>query len=107
MGYLCLFGAIAMEVGATTLLKISEGFSKLMPTLSCIVLYVISFYLLSICLKTVNLNIAYATWGGIGIIGTTLVSVLAFHGEIGVIEIAGTIFIIAGVVLINFFGNAH
>lgn len=48
MGYLCLFGAIAMEVGATTLLKISEGFSKLMPTLSCIVLYVISFYLLSI-----------------------------------------------------------
>jgi len=64
---LIFFLAVLSEVIATTSLKFSEGFTKLLPSLIVIMGYGLSFYLLSIRLKNMPIGIAYALWSGIGI----------------------------------------
>lgn len=66
MGYLLLAGAIAAEVGATTAMKYSDGFSKLWPSLLTLVGYVVSFSLLAQTLRTLSIGTAYAIWAGVG-----------------------------------------
>jgi len=64
---LILFFAVLSEVIATTSLKFSEGFTRLVPSIVVVVGYGLSFYLLSITLKVMPIGIAYALWSGIGI----------------------------------------
>ena len=66
MGYVLLAGAIAAEVGATTAMKYSEGFSRLWPSLLTVLGYVVAFALLAQTLKTVSVGTAYAIWAGVG-----------------------------------------
>ena len=75
-GYLAI--AIICEVVGTTFLVKSEQFTRLVPTLIMGVLYAISFYLLTQTIKTIPLGIAYALWGGLGIVLTSLVGVFFF-----------------------------
>ena len=77
MAYVLLGAAIVMELIATTLLKYTEGFTKLYPTFGCIALYIVCFFCLSRALLKLNLGIAYATWCGIGIVAATLIALLA------------------------------
>ena len=78
MPYVLLGAAIILEIIATTLLKASEGFTKLIPTLFCIVFYVLCFYSFSKALLNINLGVAYATWCAGGIVATTIISALIF-----------------------------
>lgn len=73
-GYLAI--AIICEVVGTTFLVKSEQFTRLVPTLIMGVLYAISFYLLTQTIKTIPLGIAYALWGGLGIVLTSLVGLI-------------------------------
>ena len=66
MGFLLLAGAIAAEVAATTAMKYTEGFSRLLPSLLTVLGYVVSFALLAQTLKTVPVGTAYAIWAGVG-----------------------------------------
>lgn len=66
MGYVLLAGAIAAEVGATTAMKYSEGFSRLWPSLVTVAGYIVAFALLAQTLKTVQIGTAYAIWAGTG-----------------------------------------
>ena len=54
-----------------------------------------------------TLRVAYASWGGLGIILTSVVAVLVWHERISLPELAGIVLIIIGVVLCNFFSNAR
>lgn len=107
MPYLYLTAAIAMELVATTLLKYSDGFSKLRPTLLCIISYIICYYSLSKALRHINLGIAYATWCGVGIIATALISVLIFKESLNIYGLIGIILITAGCIILNLLGTAH
>ena len=107
MFYLYLMIAILGEVAGTYFLKMSVGFSKLQPTLFTLVLYGVCFYFLSLSLKQIPLNIAYATWSGIGLILTTVISVLFFKEAINLASFVGIGFIIVGVVVLNVFGPGH
>ena len=78
--YVYLGGAIALEVMATTAMKSSEGFTRLVPSLICGIGYVLSFYLLAQTLKTVPTGIAYAIWSGVGIVAISLIA-WALHGQ--------------------------
>ena len=62
IGYIWLTAAIAAELAGTTLLKYTEGFSRLWPSLGCVAAYVFCFYALSKALHYMPLSIAYATW---------------------------------------------
>ncbi len=105
MSYLFLAGAIALELTGTTCMKYSDGFSKLMPAIGCIASYIICFFLLSKALQNMNLSITYATWSAVGLIASTIISVLIFKEGISGLGILGIILIVGGVVILNLFGT--
>lgn len=106
-GYLFLLVAIIGEVVGTNLLKATDGFTKLQPTLLTIIAYVISFYFLSLSFKSIPIAVAYAVWGAIGIILITLFSVLVWKELINLMTIFGLGLIIAGTIIVNLFGTGH
>ncbi|WP_139693591.1 DMT family transporter [Sporolactobacillus terrae] len=107
MGYLFLVLAIVGEIIGTNLLKISAGFSRLIPTLGSLVSYGLSFYFLSLTLKSVDLNIAYALWSGLGIVLTSLIAVIYWKEPINFSSILGIGLILIGVVVLNLHGASH
>jgi small multidrug resistance pump len=106
MGYLMLAAAIAAEVGGTTALKYSDGFSRLWPSVLTVLGYAVSFVLLAQTLKTVQVGTAYAIWSGVGTAAIAMIGV-AFLGEgMTTVKAAGMALIIIGVVVLNL-GGAH
>lgn len=98
--------AIIAEVTGSTFLVKSEGFTKFVPSLLVVIFYVISFYLLSQVIKTIPLGIAYAIWGGVGIILTAIVGFIVFKQHLDFPAILGITLIIAGVLVINVFSTS-
>ena len=107
MPYLYLLLAIVSEVIGSSFLKSSDGFSKLYPTITTIISFLICFYFLSKTMQHLPLNITYASWAGLGLVLTTIVSVLIFKEQINLISIISIILILIGVVLLNTFGSSH
>lgn len=104
--YLALLGAILVEVVATNALKASDGFTRLGPSAVTVIGYAISFYLLSIALKTIPVGVAYAIWSGIGIVLVTIVAWVLFGQRLDVGAMVGIALILAGVVVIRVFSSA-
>ena len=78
MGYLYLAVAIIAEVIATSALKASDEFSKLVPSVIVVVGYGVAFYCLSMVLKTIPVGVAYAVWSGLGIVLISIVGLVMF-----------------------------
>ncbi|MGW2786748.1 DMT family transporter [Streptomyces populi] len=106
MGYVLLAGAIAAEVGATTAMKYTEGFSRLWPSLATVLGYVVAFALLAQTLKTVSVGTAYAIWAGVGTAAIAVIGMLFLGEGLTPAKAAGILLIIGGVVLLNL-GGAH
>ncbi len=106
---LIFFFAVASEVTATTALKFSEGFTKLIPSLVVVVGYGLSFYLLSLSLKVIPLGTAYALWSGIGIVLTVIVGAILWREQMDLARGIGIALIIGGILTINLFSkvSAH
>jgi small multidrug resistance pump len=104
--YLLLLGAILTEVVATNALKAADGFTRLVPSTVTVVGYAISFYLLSLALKTIPVGVAYAIWSGIGIVLVTVVAWILFGQKLDAGALAGISLILAGVVVIRVFSSA-
>ncbi|KLE01317.1 quaternary ammonium compound efflux SMR transporter SugE [Aliarcobacter butzleri] len=79
-------------------LKYTDGFTKLIPSLFTIVAMLVSFWLLSLSLKTLPLGTAYAVWVGIGTIGTVIAGIMLFGDSINIIRIISIAFIILGII---------
>lgn len=104
--YGALVIAIALEVIATSLLKQSEQFTRLWPTIGMALFYGASFYFLSFALKVLPVGIAYAIWSGLGIVLIALVGAVAFGQILDMWAILGLGLIIAGVAVINLLSSA-
>ncbi|MGW9529902.1 DMT family transporter [Paenibacillus terrae] len=107
MAYLFLVISIVGELVGTSMLKASEGFTRLYPTLLTIVAFGISFFFISLTLKTLPLNMTYAIWSGVGAVATALISVLIWKEKINTGSIIGIALIVIGVVVLNLFGAGH
>ncbi|ATO55692.1 multidrug efflux SMR transporter [Loigolactobacillus coryniformis] len=105
-GYIYLGIAIVGELIGTNLLKVSAGFSHLLPTIGTLFAYGLCFFFLSLSIKTVPLNLAYASWAGLGLILTTLISIYLWHEPLNMIGVVGLILIVLGVILLDGFGTA-
>jgi small multidrug resistance pump len=97
--------AIVAEVVATSALRASEGFTRLIPSVLVVLGYGISFYLLSLTLKTIPVGIVYAVWSGVGIVLITLVGAVVFKQIPDLPGVLGMALIIAGVVVLNMFSK--
>lgn len=98
--------AIITEVIGSTFLVKSEGFSKLFPSIMVAVLFSIAFYLLSQVIKTIPLGIAYAIWGGVGIVLTAIVGYVLFKQTLDGPALLGIALIVSGVAIINLFSQS-
>ena len=101
-----LLGAIVCEVVGTSFLQKSEQFSKLAPTLVMAVFYAGSFFFLAQALKLVPLGVAYAIWGGLGIVLTAIVSVVVFKQTLDTAAMVGIAMIVGGVIVVNGFSHS-
>ena len=106
MPYLLLALAIVLEIVATTFLKMSDGFTKLASTITCIVVYIVCFYSFSKALVHINLGIGYATWCAGGIVATALISAVVFGQRLTGVGIFAVALIVVGCVVLNLFGSA-
>lgn len=87
MSWLYLFLAIVFETVSTTLLKLSNGFSVILPSVGMVVGYIMCFYFLSLAFKTIDISIAYAVWGAVGIVLITLIGIFFFHENVSFLKI--------------------
>jgi small multidrug resistance pump len=107
MPWLFLAGAIITEVLATTALKLSEGFTKLVPSIVVVVGYVVAFGMLSQALtRGMTIGVAYGVWAAAGIALVAIVGA-AFLGEsMTWVQVGGIALVIAGVLALEL-GAAH
>jgi small multidrug resistance pump len=107
MPYLFLLAAIAFEVLGTSLLKATEGFTRLLPTVVCLGSYVAAFAALAWAIKhELPVGIAYAMWSGLGTAAIVAIGVLFLNEPISFQKIAGVVLVIGGVAVLNL-GGAH
>jgi multidrug transporter EmrE-like cation transporter len=103
--YALLLIAIAVEVVATTALKASHGMSRLVPSVIVIVGYVISFYLVAVVLKRLDLGLVYATWSALGTAAVAVIGVWIYDDVVTVWRVAGLFLILIGVMMLNLSGG--
>ena len=107
INYLYLFGAIFFEVAGTLLLPASQNFTKLLPTATLTVCYLVAFYFLTFAIKTIPISVVYATWSGLGIFTIALFGYIIYNQTLNWQTVLGLFFIITGVVLVNTFSVHH
>ena len=98
MTWILLFIAGVFEVGFALGLKYSEGFTRLWPTLGMVAAGGLSFYLLSVCMKSLPVGTAYAVWTGVGAAGTAVLGILVLGESGGLFRVLSLFLIVAGVI---------
>ena len=96
-----LAGAIVLEVAGTTSMKLSEGFTKLVPSVLLFVFYAGAFTSLTFALRKIDVSVAYAVWSGVGTALITAIGMLYFHEAAPALKFISIALIIVGVVGLN------
>ncbi|MEW6403773.1 MAG: multidrug efflux SMR transporter [Chloroflexota bacterium] len=99
--WILLFAAISLDVVATAALKASQGLSRFWPSVVVVASYLVSFYLFSVSLETLPLNLAYPIWAGVGTVATAIVGVLLWKEGMDYRHILAIGLIIIGVVILK------
>jgi len=106
MHYLTLSLAILFEVGATTALQASDGFTRPLQTTLALIGYAIAFYCLSLTLRTMPVGIAYAIWSAVGIVLIATIGWAFYRQTLDAPALVGITLIVAGVLIVNLFSKA-
>ncbi len=104
--YIILAISICAETLATTMMKASDGLTRIIPSMVVVVGYAISFYGLSQVVKTMNIGIAYAIWAGMGIFLVSIMSFLFYKQKLDLPAIMGMVFIAVGILIIQLFSKS-
>jgi small multidrug resistance pump len=105
MSWFFLVVAIVLEVCGTTCMKLSEQFTRWIPSLLMFVFYLASLAMISLSLKKIEVGTAYAVWSGLGTAIIAVVGVFAFNEQASLAKTLSIGLIIAGVVGLNLFGT--
>lgn len=104
--YIILAIAIIAETLATSMIKASHGFTKIIPGFIVVLGYSISFYGLSQVVKVMNIGIAYAIWAGMGIFLVSLMSFFLYKQRLDLPALVGLCFIAIGIIIIQLFSKS-
>ncbi|WP_299360065.1 multidrug efflux SMR transporter [uncultured Paracoccus sp.] len=104
--YGSLAAAILFEVTGSSLLQRSAGFTRIGPTIGLAICFVLSLFFLSVALRTIPLGVAYAIWAGVGIVLTSLISVVVFRFPLDLPALVGIALIVSGVLVMNLLSNS-
>ena len=96
--WIYLLLAILFEVAGTTAMKLSEGFTKTMPSIAMALFYILSLVMLTLTLKKIDVSIAYAIWSGLGTALIAGIGIMVFGESLTPLKIASIALIILGVI---------
>lgn len=96
--YFLLLLAIVFEVCGTTCMKLSDGFSKLIPSVLIFIFYAISFFFFTLALKRIDVSIAYAIWAGLGTALITVMGIFWFKEPASALKLISLVVVVAGVI---------
>ncbi len=106
MAWFLVIVAGLLETGFAVMLKQSDGFTKIVPTILFAVFALGSFGLLTLALKTLEVGPAYAVWTGLGAAGTVLVGMIWLNESVSALKIVSIILVIVGVIGLQLSGGA-
>jgi small multidrug resistance pump len=107
MSWIYLTLAIITEVSGTVCLKLSDGFSKLWPSILIFVFYAISFSFTTLAVKKIDLSVVYAIWSGLGTALVVIVAILYFKEPVTLLKILSISLIVLGVIGLNLGSSVH
>ena len=93
--------AILTEVVGTTMMKVSQGLTRLIPSILMFIMYAISFVFMALALKKLEVSTAYAIWSGLGTAVIAAIGIVWFQESFSIAKVLGTLLVIIGVVLLN------
>ena len=104
--YIFLLAAISFGIIANGyFLKVSEGFTKFLPSVLGVIIILLAYFSLSKAMEEIPVGFTYATYGSMTTIGVTVLALFKFNQVPNIYAIIGIIFILVGVILVNYFGN--
>ena len=104
-GYIYLVLAIVTGIVSNGFLKTTEGFTKLNPTIFCVTSIIVCLFCISKAMTIIPVGFTYATYGALTITAVTLFGIFKYNQTPNIYGTIGLILIIAGVILLNFFGK--
>ena len=104
-GYIFLATAITCGIAANSFAKISDGFSKLTPSIACLLLMCVTMFSLAKGMSAIPVGVTYASFAGLCIIATIIVGVVKFNQMPDLYTILGMVLIISGVLIVNLIGK--
>ena len=101
MHWLYLAGAILFEVAGTTSMKLSYGFTRLVPSILIFVFYAISFVAFTLAVRKIDMSVSYAIWSGIGTAMIAIIGVIYFKEHMTALRFISMVLIVMGVIGLN------
>lgn len=105
MAWVYLFMAIVLEIAGTVSMKLSNGFTKVLPSVLMIICYLLAFSSLNMSLKQVPVSVAYAIWSGLGTAAIAVIGYFAFQESMSFLKVGSIVLIILGVIGLNIGGG--
>jgi small multidrug resistance pump len=96
--WFCLAGAIVLEIAGTVSMKLSQGFTRTLPSVLIFVFYALSFALMTVAVKKIDVSVSYAIWSGVGTATIALIGVFWFRESLTAMQIASIVLIVTGVI---------
>ena len=106
-GYIILAIGIITGIAANSLGKISDGFTKLTPTIACLILMSITMFSLAKAMTIIPVGFAYSTYSGLTVTGVLVFAMLKYNQIPNMYATIGIILIIVGVVMVNYLGKLN
>jgi small multidrug resistance pump len=107
MAWLLLALAIAAELAGTTSMKLSQGFTRLAPSILVVVFYGVSFAALTVVLTRIEVGVAYAIWAGAGTALIAVIGIVWFGESMGAVKLISIALIVIGVIALNLSNAGH
>jgi small multidrug resistance pump len=105
IGYIFLALGISCGIAANSFAKVSEGFSKLAPSILCISLMLVTMFCIAKAMHVLPVGFAYATYSGLTVTGVVLFALLKYNQVPNIYGLVGIILIIIGVSMVNYLGK--
>lgn len=105
--WVMLVGAIFFEVAGTTCMKLSEGFTRPLPSALIFVFYGVAFTLLTLALKKLDVSVAYAVWSAVGTAVIAGIGIIWFKEPLTALKVVSLLLIVGGVVGLNLGSTSH
>jgi small multidrug resistance pump len=101
MNWIYLSLAICTEVAGTVLIKVSNGFTRIIPTILLATAYILSYFFFNLSLKKIEIGTAYAIWSGVGTVLLAVMGILFYREELSMARIVAILLIVVGVCILN------